>query len=162
MTPKTAQAKPSYDAEVAAAVAQFLGPVVTELTALQVNGKQAHWHVRGTSFISIHELLDSIVNHAHEWTDLAAERVVALGLPLDARLETVAAKTQTTPLAVGFHPADQIVREVLAQIDVAISVVSRAVEALGDIDPASQDVSIEIQRGLDKDRWFLYAHIAEE
>jgi len=51
---------------------------------------------------------------------------------------------------------------VLAQIDVAREAVTRAVDALGDIDPASQDVSIEIQRGLDKDRWFLYAHIAEE
>ncbi|HHW51029.1 MAG TPA: DNA starvation/stationary phase protection protein [Pseudoclavibacter sp.] len=162
MTHTAVQAKPSFNADVAAAVAQFLGPVVIELTALQINGKQAHWHVRGTSFVPVHELLDSIVDHAHEWTDLAAERVVALGLPIDARVGTVAAQTQSTALTAGFAPADQIIREVLAQIDVAREAVTRAVDALGDIDPASQDVSIEIQRGLDKDRWFLYAHIAEE
>lgn len=162
MTQNVVQAQPSYDASVANAVAQLLGTVVTELTVLQINGKQAHWHVRGANFVPVHELLDTLVDHAHEWTDLAAERIVSLGLPLDARLQTVAAQTQTTALSEGFLPSDQIVREVLAQIDVALAAVAHAVAALGDIDPASQDVSIEIQRGLDKDRWFLYAHIAEE
>ena len=31
---------------------------------------------------------------------------------------------------------------------------------LDGIDLTSQDVAIEIQRGLDKDRWFLVSHIA--
>ena len=50
--------------DVAAGVAQFLTPVVIDLTALVVNGKQAHWHVRGANFIGVHELLDTIVAHA--------------------------------------------------------------------------------------------------
>ena len=32
--------------------------------------------------------------------------------------------------------------------------------AVDGIDLTSQDVAIEIQRGLDKDRWFLVSHIA--
>src|ERR1700737_3749744 len=81
--------------DVAAGVAQFLSPVVIDLMALVVNGKQAHWHVRGPNFIGVHELLDKVVKHAQAYADLAAERVVALGLPIDARLETVAAKRST-------------------------------------------------------------------
>ncbi len=161
MTQQAVRVQPSFDANVATAVSQLLGTVVTELTALQINGKQAHWHVRGKNFLAVHELFDALVDHAHEWTDLAAERVVALGLPVDARLQTVAAQTQSAKLTAGFVPADQIIREVLAQIDVALAAVTRAVTGLGEIDPASQDVSIEIQRGLEKDRWFIYAHIAE-
>ena len=34
------------------------------------------------------------------------------------------------------------------------------VTAVDGIDLTSQDVAIEIQRGLDKDRWFLVSHIA--
>lgn len=79
--------------DVAAGVAQFLSPVVIDLTALVVNGKQAHWHVRGANFIGVHELLDTIVAHAQEWADLAAERIVALGLPVDGRLGTVDRKS---------------------------------------------------------------------
>ena len=79
--------------DVAAATAQFLTPVVLGLQALAVNGKQAHWNVRGANFIAIHELLDSVVAHAQDGADEAAERIVALGLPIDARVATVAAKT---------------------------------------------------------------------
>ena len=50
------------DPTVAAAAAQFLSPVVLGLQALTVNGKQAHWHVRGANFVGVHELLDTIVD----------------------------------------------------------------------------------------------------
>ncbi|ERK70439.1 MULTISPECIES: Dps family protein [Leifsonia] len=147
--------------DVAAGVAQFLSPVVIDLTALVVNGKQAHWHVRGANFIGVHELLDTIVDHAQEWADLAAERIVALGLPVDGRLGTVAAKTTTPELTAGFRPSNQTIAEVIAQIDAALAAVNTAVKELDELDQTSQDVAIEIARGLDKDRWFLFAHISE-
>ncbi|WP_348787580.1 DNA starvation/stationary phase protection protein [Leifsonia sp. NPDC080035] len=147
--------------DVAAGVAQFLSPVVIDLTAIVVDGKQAHWHVRGANFIGVHELLDTIVAHAQEWADLAAERIVALGLPVDARLATVAAKTTTPELTAGFRPSNQTIAEVIAQIDAALASVNTAVKELDELDQTSQDVAIEIARGLDKDRWFLFAHISE-
>ncbi|MDN4615119.1 DNA starvation/stationary phase protection protein [Leifsonia sp. F6_8S_P_1B] len=147
--------------DVAAGVAQFLTPVVLDLTALVVNGKQAHWHVRGANFIGVHELLDTIVDHAQDWADLAAERIVALGLPVDARLATVAAKSTTPELTAGFRPANESIAEVIAQIDAALASVNTAVKELDELDQTSQDVAIEIARGLDKDRWFLFAHISE-
>ncbi|GAA2062626.1 MULTISPECIES: Dps family protein [Microbacteriaceae] len=147
--------------DVAAGVAQFLTPVVIDLTAIVVNGKQAHWHVRGANFIGVHELLDTIVDHAQEWADLAAERIVALGLPVDARLGTVAAKTTTGELTAGFRPSNETIAEVIAQLDAALAGVNTAVRELAELDQTSQDVAIEIARGLDKDRWFLFAHISE-
>ncbi len=147
--------------DVAAGVAQFLSPVVIDLTALVVNGKQAHWHVRGSNFIGVHELLDVIVGHAQEWADLAAERIVALGLPVDARLGTVAAKTTTGELTAGFRQSNDTIAEVIGQIDAALAAVNTAVKELDGLDQTSQDVAIEIARGLDKDRWFLFAHISE-
>lgn len=147
--------------DVAAGVAQFLSPVVVDLTAIVVNGKQAHWHVRGANFIGVHELLDTIVDHAQEWADLAAERIVALGLPVDARLGTVAAKTTTPELTAGFRPSNETIAEVIAQLDAALAAVNTAVRELAELDQTSQDVAIEIARGLDKDRWFLFAHISE-
>ncbi|MET3510505.1 DNA starvation/stationary phase protection protein [Plantibacter sp. MCCC 1A11337] len=146
--------------DVAAGTAQFLSPVVVDLTAIVVNGKQAHWHVRGANFIGVHELLDDIVDHAQEWADLAAERIVALGLPVDARLSTVAAKTSTPELSEGFQQSDRTIAEVIALIDAASASVNTAVDELDELDQTSQDVAIEIARGLDKDRWFLFAHLS--
>ena len=147
-------------ADVATGVAQYLTPVVHELVALAVNGKQAHWHVRGANFIAVHELLDTVVDHAQEWSDTAAERVVALGLPIDGRLSTVASKSEAANPKLGFLPYDEAIADVVAQIDLATQRVNAAIEGLAELDPASQDVAIEIRRGLDKDRWFLTSHVA--
>ena len=150
----------SVDPDVAAATAQFLTPVVTNLTALAVNGKQAHWHVRGINFIAVHELLDTVVQHAQEFADQAAERIVALGLPVDARLTTIAEKNTLPEMMDGFHNYDVMIRQVVGQIDATLKTVRAAIEGLDDSDLSSQDVAIAIERGLVEDRWFLAAHLA--
>ncbi|UYO98525.1 DNA starvation/stationary phase protection protein [Microbacterium sp. M28] len=148
------------DPTVAAAAAQFLSPVVLGLQALTINGKQAHWHVRGANFIGVHELLDTIVAHAGDFADTAAERIVALGLPIDARVAAVAAKTPQTPVPAGFAQSDEIIRAIVADIDAILVDTKAAIDGLDEIDLTSQDVAIEIMRGLEKDRWFLVAHVA--
>jgi starvation-inducible DNA-binding protein len=150
----------SISADVVSGVAQFLGPVVVDLTALAVDGKQAHWHVRGANFQAVHELLDSVVDHAHDYADTAAERVVALGLPLDVRIQTVGAKATNPALDAGFQQSDATIAQIIASIDATLVTVRTAVEELGVLDAVSQDVAIEIARGLEKDRWFLFAHLA--
>lgn len=156
-----APAQTAVTAETVAGVAQFLQPVVVELTALSVNAKQLHWHVRGANFGPIHELLDTLVDHARDWADLAAERIIALGLPVDGRVQTVAARTQAPELADGFQQSEDTIKAAIAQIDAALKVTHEAVVELDAIDLSSQDVALEIERGLDKDRWFFFAHIAE-
>jgi len=150
----------SMDADTVSGVAQFLAPVVVDLTALGVDGKQAHWHVRGANFQAVHELLDDVVDHAHDYADLAAERVVALGLPLDVRTQTVGAKATTPQLSAGFQRSETTIAEIIASIDATLVTVRTAIDELAEIDAVSQDVVIEIARGLEKDRWFLFAHLA--
>ena len=160
MTEIKAVSQTSADPDITTAVAQFLAPVVTDLTALSIDGKQAHWHVRGANFQAVHELLDTIVDHARDFADTAAERVVALGLPIDARTQTVGAKATTPKMTAGFQQSDAVIGEVIAAIDATLVTVRTAVAELADIDAVSQDVAIEIARGLEKDRWFLFAHVA--
>jgi starvation-inducible DNA-binding protein len=162
MTEVQAVPQSSIDADIVSGVAQFLGPVVVDLTALAVDGKQAHWHVRGANFQAVHELLDEIVEHAHDYADTAAERVVALGLPLDVRIQTVGLKTTTPALSAGFQQSDATIAQVIASIDATLTTVRTAVAELAELDPVSQDVAIEIARGLEKDRWFLFAHLASK
>lgn len=149
------------DPTVAAGASQFLSPVVLGLQALTVNGKQAHWHVRGDNFIGVHEFLDTLVEHAGGWADEAAERIVALGLPIDARLEAVAAKAAGSTVSAGFSQSADTIRAIVADIDKVIADLDAAIDGLDEIDLTSQDVAIGIKAGLEKDRWFLVAHIAE-
>jgi len=155
-TPATAA-----DPTVAAGTAQFLTPVALGLQALAVNGKQAHWNVRGANFIAIHELLDTIVTHAQDGADLAAERIVALGLPIDARLSTIAAKTAPSAVPAGFTPWEDEIRAVIADMDVVLIDLKAAIDGLDEVDLASQDIALTIRESLEKDRWFLFAHVSE-
>ncbi|MEB4616017.1 Dps family protein [Leucobacter sp. M11] len=157
---KTALPQATANPELAAGVAQLLTPVVQDLIALSVNGKQAHWHVRGANFIGIHELLDQVVDNAREAYDTAAERIVALGLPVDGRLGSVASETRTPALSEGFQNTTTVITEMVAQIDATLATVNRAITELDDVDLVSQDVAIAIAQQLEKDRWFLFAHIA--
>ncbi|MFT4135920.1 Dps family protein [Microbacterium sp.] len=147
--------------EAAASTAQFLTPVVLGLQALAVNGKQAHWNVRGANFIAIHELIDTLVSNAQGFADLAAERIVALGLPIDARVSVVAEKVAPTTVPAGFAPWQTEIRAIIDDMDAVIADVQAAIDGLDETDLTSQDVAIEIKAGLEKDRWFLFAHLAE-
>ena len=146
--------------EASASAALFLTPVALGLQALAVNGKQAHWNVRGSNFIAIHELLDSVVANAQGFADLAAERIVALGLPIDARVSTIAEKVPATTVPAGFAQWQDEITAIVADMDAVIADVQAAIDGLDETDLPSQDVAIEIKRGLEKDRWFLSAHLA--
>lgn len=148
------------ESDVASGVAQLLTPVVHHLIVLALTGKQAHWHVRGANFVSVHEFLDEVVAHAQDWSDLAAERIVALGLPIDARLKTIAERSTAPEPSAGFQQAAAAINEVIGVMDQVKRYLDQAIDGLAELDPPSQDVAIEIRRGIDKDRWFLFSHIA--
>ncbi|MBV0894743.1 Dps family protein [Microbacterium sp. NC79] len=160
MTTSKTIATTASDPTVAAGSAQFLTPLVHSLQALVLNGKQAHWHVRGANFVGVHELLDTVVAHAMEWADTAAERIVSLGLPVDARASVVAAEAGETAVPAAFANSVDMIHAVVADIDVILAQTQEAIDGLDEVDLTSQDVAIEIRRGLEKDRWFLTAHVA--
>lgn len=147
------------DLDRSVGVEHYLAPVVRDLVALAVNGKQAHWHVRGANFIGVHEFLDEVVAHAQDGADEVAERIVALGLPVDARIGTVAKKASLPEATEGFQQSDATIREVVAELDAVLTTVYAAVSGLDEIDPTSQDIVIALAQQLDKDRWFLASHL---
>jgi starvation-inducible DNA-binding protein len=54
-----------------------------------------------------------------------------------------------------------MIRHIVADIDTIIVDVQTAIDGLDEIDLTSQDIVIGIRAGLEKDRWFLSAHLAE-
>jgi len=46
---------------------------------LQMQMKQAHWNVKGPSFIGLHELFDKVDEAVESYVDMIAERIVQLG-----------------------------------------------------------------------------------
>ena len=62
-----------------AEVATLLNQNLSTGLDLALQAKQAHWNVKGPSFLQLHELFDTIYAEATAWNDLMAERAVQLG-----------------------------------------------------------------------------------
>src|ERR1700734_3826902 len=61
---------------------------------LTLQAKQAHWNVKGPSFIALHELFDKVAEAAEGYSDLIAERIVQLGGIAEGTVRISAARSQ--------------------------------------------------------------------
>lgn len=141
-------------------VGTILQPVLVDLLALAMDGKQAHWHVRGKTFTQVHEQLDVMIADARTYSDEIAERVVALGAPVDGRPETVAETTKVPSFQTGFIADEKVVAAIVEQLDAVIARARETLKPLDELDPVSQDIVIETLRALEKHRWMFEAQVA--
>jgi starvation-inducible DNA-binding protein len=138
-------------------VAARLQDALVDLVALGLNAKQAHWHVHGPHFLPVHQQLDTLVEDTRAWADLVAERAVALGVPVDGRPATVARDAGVDAFPTGFVEDGKVVALMAEQLDSVVLRLRRAVGELGELDAVTQDVVIEVLRGLEKHLWMLQA-----
>jgi len=145
------------------------GPLIALLDArladavdLQTQMKQAHWNVKGPSFISLHELFDKINEDTEEYVDTIAERAVTLGGVAHGTAREVASRS-TLPA----YPAAKDGRQHVQAVATALAAFGKPVRAaideagkLGDMDTA--DLFTEISRGVDKWLWQVEAHLQAE
>jgi starvation-inducible DNA-binding protein len=125
---------------------------------LQTQLKQAHWNVKGPTFIALHELFDKINEAVEDYVDDLAERVVQLGGTAHGTARQVA-KRSTLPEFPPVSDARAHV-EAVATVLAAFGKLARTgidqADKLGDKDTA--DLFTEISRGTDKWLWFVEAH----
>ena len=126
---------------------------------LQTQCKQAHWNVKGPSFIALHKLFDEINGDVEEYVDLLAERVVQLGGTAEGTARAVAGRTSLLdyPLTLTTGPQHvAALSDSLAQFGRTVRI---GIEEMNELeDAASADILTEIARGIDKWLWFVEAH----
>jgi starvation-inducible DNA-binding protein len=142
---------------------QLLNARLADAIDLQTQMKQAHWNVKGPSFIALHELFDKINEDVEDYVDLIAERVVQLG---DIALGTARSAAQRSqqkeyPLNISSgRDHVEAVSNALATFGKAARAAIDASDALRDKDTA--DIFTEVSRGVDKWLWFVEAHLQAE
>jgi starvation-inducible DNA-binding protein len=138
---------------------QLLNARLADTFDLYSQLKQAHWNVKGSDFIQLHELYDSVAEPVIEYVDMIAERATALGgLALGtARLAAAASTLDEYPIdAVAGADTIGVVADRLAAYGASVRAAIDAAVELGDQDTA--DLFTEISRAIDKQLWFVEAH----
>src|SRR4030095_11110271 len=87
------QTKNDLLAQTRADVIEILNARLADSIDLMHQAKQAHWNVKGPSFIALHKLFDEVVDAAEDYMDLLAERVVQLGGTAEGTIQVATART---------------------------------------------------------------------
>jgi starvation-inducible DNA-binding protein len=140
-------------------IADDLQATVVDLIALGLVAKQAHWNVAGSGFKSIHLQLDDIVEATRAGTDRAAERLASIGGSPDGRPETVAG-THSGEIPGGTIRTEDVISTMGGVLDGVTRGLRERIHRLGDPDPISQGILIDIADELEKQAWMLRAHLA--
>jgi len=147
-------------ARTRARVIDLLNSRLADAIDLQLQARQAHWNVKGPSFIALHELFDRIAGDLGGHIDDMAERVTALGGVAEGTLQAVSGRTKLDA-----YPID--IAEGHAHVDALAAALARfgrsARKAIDDAgkagDADTSDLFTGISRNVDKNLWLLEAHL---
>jgi starvation-inducible DNA-binding protein len=159
-TNRTSGVRSTLDAAAREAVTERLQPLLVDLIDLQLTAKQLHWTVVGTGFKPLHEHLDELVDEYRTWSDEVAERLTAIGVTPDGRLQRVAGDSPADPAPDGWVAQADVVAQMTDRVEAVASRIRERLEGLGDVDLASEDLVIGILQGLEMQLWMLSAQQA--
>lgn len=124
--------------------------------------KQAHWNIKGESFIGVHKLLDEIAEQVEGQVDVVAERATALGGTALGTLEMVKKNSILNKYPVNIFSIDDHIRHLAANIAILSKHVRKNIKLAEKYsDYGTSDMYIDFVRELDKNLWFLEAHLQD-
>jgi starvation-inducible DNA-binding protein len=142
---------------------ELLNARLADAIDLQTQTKQAHWNVKGPSFIALHELFDKVNEDVEDYVDDIAERVVQLGGVAEGTARMAAKRSSLNE-----YPANAVDgRSHVEALSSALAAFGKSARKgidqaneFNDLDTA--DLFTEISRGIDKWLWFVEAHLQAE
>lgn len=160
MEPRTAVTDPAaaLDVDRRLAAAKILQSLLIDLTDLGLQGKQAHWNLRGPMFRDLHLLLDELVEVARDAADTLAERCLALGVAADGRAASISRDSRLDAFPEG-RLEDAVVVDLMVDRLHTVSEAGRSrLGQLGELDAVSQDLVLEVLEDIEKHLWMFEAH----
>lgn len=142
-----------------ARVANLLNQRLADCIDLQTQCKQAHWNVKGPTFIALHKLFDDINEDVEEYIDLLAERVVQLGGIAEGTVRLVAERSALDEYPRALTSGEGHVDALSSALAAFGSGARKAIDQVDELQDAdTADILTEISRGTDKWLWFVEAH----
>jgi starvation-inducible DNA-binding protein len=140
-------------------VGNTLQAQLVELVDLSLLGKQLHWSVVGPHFRSLHLQLDELIDSWRELGDTVAERAIAIGTAVDGQARTVAADSPLAGVEPGAIEDVTLVRLLAERLAETAERTRERAERVSELDPATEDLLIEVIRALEEQLWMVRAQL---
>ena len=122
--------------------------------------KQAHWNLKGPTFIAVHELLDMLREHLDTNVDTVAERVAQLDGVALGTSQTVSDKSELHAYPTDIKKVADHVGALVERYAALSKSVREAIDTADEAgDAGTADIFTAFSRDLDKDMWFLKSHL---
>jgi len=122
--------------------------------------KQAHWNVKGPNFYQLHELFDEQAALLIPHIDAIAERATALGGLATGTVRMASSSSRLPELPLEVTNDMELVSCMVERYANLAASTREAVETAEELgDAAAADIFTDITRDLDKQLWFLEAHL---
>lgn len=142
------------------ALIALLNARLADSADLRSQVKWAHWNLKGMHFIQLHELFDSVASHLEEQTDTIAERVTTLGGVANGTVREAAAKSGVKEADLSAADGASMLKFLVHNVAHHANAMREAVQESDDLgDAITCDLFTQLTRELDKDLWFLEAHL---
>jgi starvation-inducible DNA-binding protein len=142
------------------AMIELLNARLADAIDLALITKQAHWNLKGPTFIAVHEFLDEVRDDVDEHVDILAERVAQLdGIALGT-VQTVAKATSLPAYPTDIRKVEDHLKALVGHFATVSKSAREAIDTAdeaGDADTA--DIFTAYSRMLDKNLWFLKSHL---
>src|SRR5213080_5020210 len=140
-------------------ISALLNQRLADAVDLQTQMKQAHWNVKGPSFIGLHELFDKVDEAVESYVDLIAERIVQLGGIAEGTVRVAAARSRLEEYPLDIANGMAHVEAVAKALSTFGHEVRKTIDEAEELENAdTADIFTEISRGIDKWLWFVEAH----
>jgi starvation-inducible DNA-binding protein len=141
------------------AMIAVLNARLLEAIDLRLAIKQAHWNVKGPNFIALHEMFDEMQARVDDFVDDIAERSVALGGLVAGTAQAVAG-SKLAPYPTEITDQIEHVRALADRVAAFSKLARAAIDEADEVeDKDTADLFTGISRQMDKDLWFLEAHL---
>jgi starvation-inducible DNA-binding protein len=146
-----------------AKVVELLNARLADAIDLQTQCKQAHWNVKGPSFIALHELFDKVNDDVREYVDLLAERAVQLGGIVEGTARSVAKRSALPEAPAGITSGRDHVEALSTALSAFGKLARAAIDTADELrDKGTADLFTEVSRGIDRWLWMIEAHLGTE
>ncbi len=127
---------------------------------LYTQTKHAHWNVKGPDFFQLHELFDQLAADVFGFIDTIAERATALGGYAFGTLRMAAGNAKLPEYPREAIDGKQHLQALIERYSRYAADNRKALDAAQDEDDqATADIFTDVARAIDKDLWFLEAHV---